>query len=418
MRVLVVHNRYSSRVPSGENLAVHDEVGWLREAGIDVHTHEVTNDDLVAGSRTDQIRRAVETTWSPTSRRQFLEVVDRVGPQIVHVHNLFPLLTASVPKAALRRELPIVWTVHNRRVTCVKGGHFRDDAPCHRCHIGWRAPGIWLGCYADSRSASALVTAATSIFRRVARRQVTALAISEHMKQWLTRDAGFPAARVHVKYNGVADSSDGEAILPPTDSRTFLFVGRLSDNKGISLLLDAWKRVGRRDLRLRIIGDGTLAPRVEEAAASDLRIDWVGHVPASDVPSHIGAARAVVVPSTWEEPFGRVAAEASAHGRPVITTGRGGLGEIVDDRTGWITGVDAARMASAIEEAASDDAVGKRADPAYDRYKELFSPEATTQALLQIYERVLRAHRDAAAGPAAPDGQVPDSDPYDRDGLT
>jgi glycosyltransferase involved in cell wall biosynthesis len=389
MRVLVVHNRYSSRVPSGENLAVDDEVRWLRDAGVDVVRHEVSNDDMVAPGALGRVRDGIESVWSPSAGRRFLAVLDGHRPDVVHVHNLFPLLTGSVPAAAARRRTPVVWTVHNRRVRCVAGGYFREGAPCHECRSGWRVPGVVHGCYAGSVAASALVTASSSLFRSSARRRgVTAIAISEAMSRWLRSVGGFDEGAVTVKYNGVAGPADG--VAPAVDQKTFLFLGRLSAYKGLALLLDAWRRADV-DARLRIVGDGDLAGDVRDAAAGDPRIVWAGQVDPNLVGAEIAGARAVVVPSVWEEPFGRTAAEAFAYGRPVITTGTGGLAEIVDETTGWTTGLDADAMAAALAEAAgSDEVVAGRGVAAARRHAQMFSPVATTEALVRVYETVVR----------------------------
>jgi glycosyltransferase involved in cell wall biosynthesis len=385
MRVLVVHNRYTSRVPSGENLAVDDEARWLVEAGVQVTRHEVTNDDMVTPGAIGRARDGLDAVWSRTAARRVRDVLDDCRPDVVHVHNLFPLLTASVPAMATRRRVPVVWTVHNRRVRCVAGGYFRDGRPCHSCRSGWRLPGVVHGCYADSVPASAVVTAASSLYRVAARRQgVTAVAISDAMRRWLTTEGGFEDRAVRVKYNGVAGPE--APVAPAADLTTFLFLGRLSAYKGVELLLDAWARAGA-DARLRIVGDGDLAPVVRDAVAADPRIVWAGQVAADRVSDEIADARAVIAPAVWDEPFGRTAAEALAHGRPVITTGTGGLAEIVDDASGWITGRDPDTMAKAIADAASDDdAVTRRGDAARERHARLFSPEATTSALVRVYE--------------------------------
>jgi glycosyltransferase involved in cell wall biosynthesis len=172
----------------------------------------------------------------------------------------------------------------------------------------------------------------------------------------------------------------------------------LSAYKGVRLLLDAWG-LADVDAPLRIFGDGDMRGDVRAAAGADPRITWEGQVGPDDVSATIAAARAVIVPSVWEEPFGRVAAEALAHGRPVITTGRGGLSEVVDDSCGWCTGTDAASMADALRQAASsDEAVATRASAAKRRHADRFSPEATTAALARIYadvcdEAAVRASR-------------------------
>jgi glycosyltransferase involved in cell wall biosynthesis len=393
MRVLVAHNSYSSRVPSGENLAVADEVRWLREAGVEVVVHEASNDDLLAGGAMQRARQALGVAWSGPARQAFEAVVEETTPDLVHVHNLFPLLSASVPWAAAHRGLPVVWTVHNHRLLCVNGTNFREGAPCHLCRPGWRLPGIRHGCYADSAPASTLVTAATSLFRRIARRHVTAVAISDDVQRWLTTTAGFAPERVVRKYNGVAPPPADQGPPPPAAAnRVLLFAGHMSAHKGVELLLDAWRRAALPDdVELRFVGDGPLAGDVTRAGEHDPRITWAGMAGPDEMTSHLAAARVVVVPSTWDEPFGRGAAEALAYGRPVITSGRGGLSEVVDERSGWITGTDPAVLAEALRTAAtSDEAVGDRAGVARQRHQQLFSPEATTRTLVGIYESLLR----------------------------
>ena len=100
MRVLVVHNRYSSRSPSGENLAVDDEIRWLGEAGVDVVSHQVSNDEMVDVGPLARVRDGLGAVWSLGARRRFEAALDESRPDLVHVHNLFPLLTSSVPTAA------------------------------------------------------------------------------------------------------------------------------------------------------------------------------------------------------------------------------------------------------------------------------------------------------------------------------
>jgi glycosyltransferase involved in cell wall biosynthesis len=391
---LVVHNNYSSRVPSGENLAVHDETTWLRAAGVEVVAHETHNDDVVgdgSGGAGRRVRQAAEAVWSVSEQRRLDRALVEHRPDLVHVHNLFPLLSASVPWRAGRRGLPVVWTVHNRRVRCVAGTNFRDGRPCEDCRPGWRAPGVRHACYGGSTAASALVTVSSSLFAGLARRRVHAVAISGAVKRWLVDTGGFAADRVTVKYNGVEVATPPGAGVPPDRCRDVVYVGHLGAHKGVPLLLDAWRRA---DLPaghgLHLAGDGDLAGEVRAAAAADPRITWHGSLPPDEVHALMSGARAVVVPSLWQEPFGRVAAEAMACGRPVVTTGIAGLAEVVDDGCGWVTGDDPGALAAALVDAATDDAgVARRGEATARRHRERFSPTATTRALLDIYERCL-----------------------------
>ena len=391
MKVLVVHNRYSSVVPSGENVSVDHEVRWLRQAGVDVDVFGDSNDTLVTGGLGPKLRLAAESAWSPSAQRRMRAALAESRPDLVHVHNLFPRLTASVAHEALRHGLPVVWTVRNHRVVCVDGTHFRDGRPCHDCRPGWRAPGVVHGCYRSSAAASGFVTVATSLFRRMARRRVTAVAISRSVRDWLVDDAGFDADRVRLKHNGVAVPAGVDDATPPNESRRFLFASKLAEYKGVRLLLDAWRLASSDlDAELMIVGDGPMAGAVEAAAAADPRITWAGQVPADDMAGLLLSARAVVVPSVWDEPFGRSAAEALAAGRPVLTTGTGGLSEIVDDTCGWLTGTGSDALAAALVMVATyDDDVHRKGTAARARHARLFSPETTTKALVAIYEDAL-----------------------------
>jgi glycosyltransferase involved in cell wall biosynthesis len=390
VRVVVVHNRYSSLTPSGENVSVDQEVEGLRAAGVDVAVHETSNDEVLGGGVAVRVRSAAASVWSPGAASRFGDVLERLRPDLVHVHNLFPLFTSSVPGKAVRAGLPVVWTARNLRVLCVEGTHFRDGADCTDCRTGWRVPGVRHGCYRGSVAASALITGATSIFRRLARTRLRTVAISQVLRDWLVAEAGFAPDRVTVKYNPVPAPASAAGRAEPASSRAFLFVGKFAAYKGIDLLLDAWERVSAPGARLCFVGDGPQADTVRAAVARDDRIEWTGQLPVADVAARMAAARAVVVPSVWDEPFGRVAAEAFATGRPVITTGRGGLREVVGDDAGWVTGTDPAALAAAIDEAAaSDEAVTARGAAGLARHARLFSVEATTAQLLEVYESAI-----------------------------
>jgi glycosyltransferase involved in cell wall biosynthesis len=190
---------------------------------------------------------------------------------------------------------------------------------------------------------------------------------------------------------GVPGPAAGQDVRPAEDGATFLFAGQLTDDKGVPLLLDAWARGAPPYARLRVVGSGVAGSLVTAAAAADARITFVGPLALEAMAAELARARVLVAPSTTAETFGRVAAEALAYGRPVITTGLGGLGEIVDAQSGWVTGVDAGALADAIHEAAADDdAVATRGAKGRERHRAHFSPEATTGALTDIYERVLR----------------------------
>lgn len=388
MRVLVVHNRYSSAVPSGENAVVDSEVRWLREASVEVDRFEVNNDDVLAASRPARLTAGLEAVWNRRRASALTEQIDRVGPDVVHLHNVFPLLSPSVLSVALRTT-SVVWTVHNYRIACIAGTFNRDGSPCTACLPTRRLAGIRYGCFAGSAAASAAVTVATSTFSRIARSGVVAAPVSAHVGRWLI-GRGFDPARVMIKHNGV-DDPGVTGNVSPGSSKRLLFVGRLAPEKGIRELLAAWRGLPGAQWSLVVAGGGELQGEVAAAAVTDPRIVPLGAVSAARVVELMNEARAVVIPSQWEEPFPRTAVEALAVGRPLITSGLGGLAELVDRASGWaagpsVDGLRGALVAVTTADAASLDARGARAR---QRFETSFTPEVTTAALLSVYDRAI-----------------------------
>jgi glycosyltransferase involved in cell wall biosynthesis len=193
---------------------------------------------------------------------------------------------------------------------------------------------------------------------------------------------GLPASKIVVKPNFILDPGP-----QPTGRSGFLFVGRLTAEKGINTILDAMKHLGE-DIRLSIIGDGPLRPMVEAAARNDGRITYLGRLPQKEVLSAMGAAKCVIVASLCYETFGRVAAEAFACRTPVITSSIGALAEVVEDgRTGLhFPPGDAERLARAIDCIdRNPNKVAEMQEAARCEYESKYTPERNYQLLLQAY---------------------------------
>jgi glycosyltransferase involved in cell wall biosynthesis len=394
MRVLVVHNRYSSRVPSGENGMVDDEVRWLASAGVDVDRFEASNDTVVNAGAARKLTAGLNTMWSPGAAKKLRGHIERARPDLVHFHNVFPLLSPSVLSSVHAAGLPAVWTVHNYRLGCIAGTHFRDGRLCYDCTHGIpRIAGVAGSCYSDSQAASAVLTPAVLAFRSIARRFTLAITVSGFVRDWLVAQ-GFDPERVAVNHGAVVDP--GAVGPPPSSSKRLVFVGRLSEEKGVRLLLDAFASVTDPAAQLHVIGSGDLQAAVDAAALADHRISRQGQVGRDTVIAEMARARAVVVPSLWNETFGRTAVEAMSLGRPVITTGRGGLAEVVDPGSGWRSNTQVEALASTIGEALA--APAERLDnmgrAGRARYEAQFTPEVTTRNLIGIYREALRAHAE------------------------
>jgi len=396
LRVLLVHNRYSSDTASGENRAVDDDAAALEARGVVVDRFEASNDDVKHAALATKVTAAINGVWARRPALDLGEVIERFRPDVIHVHNVTPLLSSSVVARALHASAATVWTAHSYRLTCVAGSHTRDQRPCTDCDHRARLPGIVHGCFSGSRGASAAVTISTTWQRRLTRR-MTVIAISDHMRRYLIEHVGVRPEQVHVRSNGVPDP--GPSAGMPSASSDLLLAARLTPEKGIVLALDAWRIRRVTGGRLLVAGSGPLEAELQARAARDPSIVPLGQLPSSEVRTLAQAARAIVAVPTWEEPFGLTAVEGLAAGRPVIATDRGGLSEIIDASVGRRVGCEAASVAEAMDWVLGN---GAEADEAGEagrrRWEERYAPDVATDRLLTIYQEARTRPRPPLRG--------------------
>ncbi|MBW4640141.1 MAG: glycosyltransferase [Gloeocapsa sp. UFS-A4-WI-NPMV-4B04] len=328
MRILSVHNRYQIR--GGEDESRESEERLLREMGHLVEVYEENNERI---AELNPMRMAVNTVWSVEAYKTIRSRLREQPHDLVHVQNFFPLISPSIYYAAKAEKVPVVQTLRNYRLLCPNALFFRDGHVCEDClgkFVPW--PGILHACYRD-RMATGVVTAMLTTHRML-RSWTEAvdiyIALTEFARQKFIQ-GGFPAEKIVVKPNFVhPDPGTGEGR-----GGYALFVGRLSPEKGISTLLEAWKQLGGK-IPLKIVGDGPLALQVAEAAKQMLGVEWLERKPLEEVYELIGQAAFIVFPSEWYETFGRVAIEAFAKGTPVIAAAIGAIAELVEpERNGF-----------------------------------------------------------------------------------
>jgi glycosyltransferase involved in cell wall biosynthesis len=325
MKILIAHNRY--RFSGGEDAVVRDETELLRRHGHSVELLEQDNDAIHDLRGT--LIAASSLFYSTHSRLRMKQAIQDFQPEIVHIHNWFPMLSPSIILEASASTIPIVQTLHNFRMLCANALFFRDGAVCTDC-LGksLRLDGIVHGCYKDSRVGSALVTAAFALHRcaHTWENVDLFLAVSSFQREILVR-GGLPADRLVVKPNFVASDA---AITGVKRENAALFVGRLSPEKGVKTLLAAWN-TGRIPFPLRIVGDGPLADEVRFCAAANPAIEYLGQQSQDAVHREIAKAQFLVFPSEWFETFGRTVMEAFAQETPVLAADLGCVRELVED---------------------------------------------------------------------------------------
>jgi glycosyltransferase involved in cell wall biosynthesis len=283
--------------------------------------------------------------------------------------------------------VPVIQTVHNYRQVCAPGLYFRDGHVCHDCRgRAFALPAIRHACYRGSRAQSAIMATTLAVHRGTWRSVDRYVALTDAIAGHL-RDYGIPADRISVKPNAVADPG-----VATTAGDGFLVACRLVPEKGVGLVLDAWRRHGDGELgTLRIAGDGPLRPLVESAAADRADVVYLGPLGRPEMFAAISAAACVIMASTWDDPLPTIVGEALATGRPVLGTAMGGIPYLVGtsaDAAGWIVEPTVEAMSAGLKVAAAG--AGSLVATARLRYERHFSPEVLVDRLLDIYREVAR----------------------------
>ncbi|SFU91635.1 glycosyltransferase [Pseudoduganella namucuonensis] len=432
LTILLVHNNYQQR--GGEDVVAEAEAELLRAAGHEVFLYQRHNDELKS---MPPLAAGLSALWPRRAARELAGMCDIVRPDLIHVHNTFPLIAAAPHWAARRRGIPVVQTLHNFRLLCPQAMLLRDGKICRDCvgRLPWRA--VARSCYHDSLPQSAAVAGALAAHRLAGSYRHPRLHFIAPSR--FSRDqfiaGGLPASRLHVKPNFVTPAG-----APDWRHRAGgLYVGRLAEEKGARVLaaaapllraanvhaagVDAYAcgvadalatasppaaavqpvpaaspGAGRGEASalggplLRIAGDGPLAPELARA--------WPGAMLGRQTPEQVRAllhgSLFLVAPSICLETFGLSAVEAFSCGTPVIASAHGGLGELVED---GVTGLHvkpgcAADLAAKIAWAcANPEAMLRMGRTAYARYLAHYTPERNLATLLRIYHAALSAQQ-------------------------
>lgn len=331
MKVLLVHNYYGSSAPSGENQVFEAELELLLSRGHEVKTFTRHSDEIRDNGIFGKISGALATPWNPWMFQAIRWKVLHFKPDVVHVHNTFPLISPAIFHAIGNRAARVL-TLHNYRLVCPAAIPMRAGRVCTECldlHTVW--PGLRHGCYRNSRLATVPVAANVALHKCLGTwtSQVDAfIALSEFQSERMIV-AGLPAERVHVKPNFYP----GDPVVVPWGERRpcVVFAGRLTAEKGVNALVRAWLLWGEQAPELRIVGDGALRGELERLAAAHTRVPirFLGQLAGEAAQAEIAHAHLLVLPSEWFETFGMVILEAAACVTPAAVSDIGPLPSIV-----------------------------------------------------------------------------------------
>ena len=330
MNVLLVHNFLPHA--GGDDQVFADE-GALLEAQGHIVARFTMHNDAVQGM--GKLELARKTIWNRDAQLLLRDAIRRIDADVVHFHNTFPLISPASYYTAHEQGAAVVQTLHNYRLLCPAATFYRDGHVCEDClgrAVPW--PAVAHRCYRGNRIAISAVTAMLSLHRmkRTWREQVDVyIALTEFSRQKFVQ-GGLPQERIVVKPNFV----DPDPGIGAGDGSFVLFVGRLTDEKGILTLLKAWPPLYKRTgVVLKIAGDGPLRRAAEDACQEGAGIEFLGRCALPQVYAMMGAAQALVFPSQWYEGQPRTIVESLAKGTPVISSRLGSMSELIEDgRTG------------------------------------------------------------------------------------
>lgn len=395
MKVLVAHNYYQQG--GGEDSTCEQECQLLERYGHEVVFYKRSNKELEDYTRWQRLRLSADTIWNERSRCEFRALLERDRPDVVHAHNTFVVLSPSIFTACEDLGIPVVQTVQNYRLFCPAATFFRDGKICEECLEHGLLRSVQHACYHGSRGATAVVALmiAANRRRKTWPAKVGRIIAVTHFSRRKMVQAGLPADQVVVKPNFVyPDPGEGSG---PRDYA--LFVGRLSPEKRVATLLNAWSKLGER-IPLKIAGDGPDRAALErQARESNLKnVEFLGRLPRPTTIEMIQGARFLLFPSEWYEGFPVTICEAFACGTPVICSRLGAMEEVVSDgETGFHFEPGAAdQLADRASWAWNrPDEMRRMGRRARREFESKYTAESNYPMLMNIYESVM--DRDAVA---------------------
>jgi glycosyltransferase involved in cell wall biosynthesis len=387
VKILLVHNSYQQ--PGGEDVVFNLERQMLERSGHDVSVYYRSNFEL---EKYGKLTAAKNVVWSTDTQKEILRLLEAERPSVVHIHNTFAVISPSIYWACREAGVPVVQTLHNFRLQCLGATFFRDGKVCTDC-LGknpWR--GVAHACYQGSRANSAALAAMLTVHRALGTFQSKVdryVALTEFGRR-IVVEAGLPADKISVKPNFV-HPDPGMGAEAKSIGDYALFVGRLSPEKGVATVIEAWKRL-KLPIPLRILGGGPERESLEAAASGVPCISFEGPRPREEVIAAMRGARFLLFPSLWFETFGLTVTEAFACGTPALCSKLGVMLEIVEDRR---TGLHF--------EAGNPDDLAAKAEWAWEHPEEMrrmgiearrefeqrYTAEVNYPILMDIYEQAL-----------------------------
>ena len=400
MKIVLSHNFYGSSAPSGENNVYLAERDLLKDNGHEILEYTRESDEIRDKGIRGDIKGALSTPWNPFSVRGLKRILDIEKPDILHVHNTFPLLSPAIFRTTRKSMIATVLTLHNYRIFCAGAIPLRDGLPCTECLDKWSVvPALRYGCYRQSRLATIPLAIMITLHRKIGtwHKDVDAfIALTEFQKNKMI-EAGLSSDRIHTKSHFYANPPP---IIPweGHDPR-IVFIGRLSKEKGVHILIGAWQRWGPDVPLLDIIGDGPERSFLEKVVSgSDIKgkITFYGQLPFPETQEMLSRSRLLILPSLWFEGFPMVIREAFSLGIPVVASRLGSIPCIVTEGVNGrlFTPGDPDDLYRVVKGLwMEQEELSRMADAARSEFEEKYTAEKNYKRLMEIYEAAISARK-------------------------
>lgn len=388
MKVLIIHNFY--KFPGGEDVVFENETKLLRDHGHDVETLSFSNEAIDSGIKAAFF--GLLSYYNLDSAKKLEARIREFRPDIIHVHNTFLIASPSIFFIAKKHKIPVVKTLHNYRLICPSTVLLHNDAIYEESiHKVFPIDAIMKGVYKGSKLQTAILAGMTGIHKLIGTwknkvdRYIVLTEFSR--KKFIDSSLKVPEGKFALKPNFIFDQG-----FELNKDDFFLYVGRLSVEKGIYTILEAFKGIEKQ---IFIIGDGELRPEVERAAGEHHNIIYLGRKPHEDVFSILKKAKALIFASNWYETFGLTIIEAFSTATPVLTSNMGGHREFVNDGENGIrfesnNAMDLRQKLDLLDDANFHATLCVNARKSYESQ---YTPGQNYKMLMDIYKDAIEANR-------------------------
>lgn len=386
MRILIIHNYYKQA--GGEDTVFHAEADLLRRHGHQVEKLTFSNKEV--NSLSEKLKAALGVVYNSDSAKLVEERIKAFQPDVIHVHNFFPLLSPAVFYVAHHMQVPIVMTLHNYRLVCPSALlYYKGKVQLENLHKTFPLGAIRQKVYRDSSLQTASVVLTTGIHKLLGtwQRKVSKFIALTPGAAGMFRDSSLKLRpeQLAVKPNFTEDLGIGE----PERQEYMLYVGRLTPEKGIETLLNAH---ALQPFKLKIAGDGPLREFLESYSKAHSDVEYLGFQNKEQVLGLLKKAKGLIFSSEWLETFGMTIVEAFSTGTPVIAAKIGGAEYLVEDGVNGLlyTPRSATELVGKVQQLLQDQTLAsKLGKAARQSYEARYTPEVNYRMLISIYEDVI-----------------------------